>query len=144
MNQKIKYLLISVAVILIAAVLVWKFVNKPTTDYADRKPEMSYSFAELMKKIETDTSNMKDKLIAVNGNITKITKDSNSVRLEIGSDTIMSSVTCDIDARYIKDLANVSEGTPIDIKGIVSEVTVDPESSFGNTVALIYCSLNKK
>ena len=73
MNQKLKYLLIAVAVILIAAVLVWKFVNKPTTDYAGQKPEMSYSFAELMKKIETDTSNMKDKLIAVNGNITKIT-----------------------------------------------------------------------
>jgi hypothetical protein len=144
MTNKLKYLLVVLLIIVVAAVIVWKVVNKPTTDYASKTPEESYTFAALMKKIETDTSKLRNMLIAVNGNITKITKDSNSVRLEIGSDTLMSSVTCDIDNRYIKDFASVSEGSAIDIKGIVSEVTVDPESSFGNTVALVYCTLNKK
>lgn len=144
MNKKLKIALIALLIIALGVLFVWKFVNKPTTDYHDAQPEMSFNFSALMKKIETDTAGLKNKLIAIEGPITKITSDSASCRLEIGYDSIMSSVTCDIDARYIKEMNGISEGKPIHIKGIVSEVTVDPESSFGNTVALIYCTLHKK
>ena len=144
MNKKLKIVLLILFVLFAGAAVVWKIVNKPTRDYHDSKPEMSFNFDELMKKIETDTAALRNKLIAVNGQITKITRDSGSFRLEIGYDSIMSSVTCDVDARYVSEMGGVSEGKPVDIKGIVSEVTVDPESSFGNTVALIYCTLNKK
>lgn len=144
MNTKLKYGLLVLLACVIALGLIWKFVNKPATDYSTTAPDKTYTFAELMKKIETDTSGLKNKLIAVSGNITKITKDSNSVRLEIGSDTTMSSVTCDVDARYVQDFSGINEGSNINIKGMVSEVTVDPESTFGNTVALVYCSLYKK
>ncbi len=105
---------------------------------------MEFAFADLMKKIETDSTSIKNKLIAVKGNIKMLIKDSASARMEIGNDSIMSSITCDIDFRHIADFENVKEGNEINIKGIVSVVSVDPDSPFGNTIQMTYCTLNKK
>lgn len=143
--KKIKNILLIAALLLVAALLVWKFViNKPTKDFSDKKPEASYSFADLIKKIETDTAGMRNKLISVKGNVKTIIKDSNSIRIEMGYDTIMSSVTCDVDFRHVADFNQIQEGSEIDIKGVVADLTIDAESVFGNTIQMTYCTLNKK
>ncbi len=143
--KKIKNILLIVALLIITGLLVWKFViNKPAKDFSDKKPDAEYSFAGLIKKIETDTAGMRNKLIAVKGNVKKIIKDTNSVRIEMGYDTIMSSITCDVDFRHVEDFNKIQEGNEIDIKGVVSDLTIDAESVFGNTIQMTYCTLNKK
>ena len=109
-----------------------------------QKAKYNFSFAELLQKIEKDTASLKSSVISVEGNIKKIIKDSSYITLELGYDSIMSSVTCQIDSRHISDFETAKEGSSIKIKGLVSDISFDPESVFGNTVQLTYCSLNNK
>jgi hypothetical protein len=144
MNKKIKIALILLLLVALGALGVWKYVNKPSTDFSKQKAKYNFSFAELLQKIETDTASLKSSVISVEGTIKKIIKDSSNITLELGYDSIMSSVTCQIDSRHISDFETAKEGSSIKIKGLVSDISFDPESVFGNTVQLTYCSLNNK
>jgi hypothetical protein len=144
MNNKIKIALILLLLVALGALGVWKYVNKPSTDFSKQKAKYNFSFAELLQKIETDTASLKSSVISVEGTIKKIIKDSSNITLELGYDSIMSSVTCQIDSRHISDFETAKEGSSIKIKGLVSDISFDPESVFGNTVQLTYCSLNNK
>lgn len=144
MNNKIKIALILLLLVALGALGVWKYVNKPSTDFSMQKAKYNFSFAELLQKIEKDTASLKSSVISVEGNIKKIIKDSSYITLELGYDSIMSSVTCQIDSRHISDFETAKEGSSIKIKGLVSDISFDPESVFGNTVQLTYCSLNNK
>ncbi|MBK7589586.1 MAG: hypothetical protein IPI22_15290 [Bacteroidetes bacterium] len=142
-NNKRTFAIIAVAIVIISISFVWEYVNKSTKDYSQATPESSYDFASLIKKIETDTTQLRNHLIAVNGHIKMITKDSDNVTIELGYDSIMSSITCQIDKRHVADFKALNEGNIVGIKGIVSDMTIDPESIFGNTLQMTYCTIHK-
>ena len=144
MNKKLKIAVIVLTVLALGAFAVWNYVNKPSIDYSKQKATHRFSFAELLQKIETDTASLKNSLISVEGTIKKIIRDSSNITLELGYDSIMSSVTCQIDSRHTSDFVAAKEGSTVEIKGLVSDISLDPESVFGNTVQLTYCSLNNK
>ncbi|MBK6820219.1 MAG: hypothetical protein IPG85_11765 [Bacteroidetes bacterium] len=142
-NNKRTYTIIAIAIVIISISFVWEYVNKSTKDYRNATPEQTFDFTSLMKKIETDTTQLRNHLIAVTGPIKMITKDSDNVTIEIGYDSIMSSITCQIDKRHVADFKAVNEGNIVGIKGIVSDMTIDPESIFGNTLQMTYCTIHK-
>ncbi len=135
--------MIFLSILVLGGFLTWTYINKSTEDYSQKDPAYTFSFDEILKKMETDTTNLRNKLIAVNGQIKKVIKDSSNIALEIGYDSIMSSITCQIDSRHISDFENVVEGKNINLKGIVSGINIDSESMFGNTLEMNYCTLNK-
>ena len=124
----------------------WKFINKSTEDFADKKASQTFSFQQIIDKTLTDTASLnklKDVLVAVNGQIKKITKDEKSVTIELGDTTSMSSITCQFDNRHLEELRSVNEGSQISVKGNITGFSIDTELGLGNTIEMKSCTLNK-
>jgi hypothetical protein len=146
MNKKLKIFLLVLTVILISAIIVWKFVNKATDDFVNQKPAQTFTFQEIMDKTTADTSalnKLKDVLVAVNGQVKSITKDEKSATIELGDTTSMSSITCQFDNRHLADLTSVKEGSQISVKGNITGFSIDTELGLGNTIEMKSCILNK-
>jgi uncharacterized protein YdeI (BOF family) len=146
MNKKLKIFLLVLSVILISAIIVWKFINKATDDFANQKPAQIFTFQEIMEKTTADTSALnilKDVLVAVNGQVKSITKDEKSATIELGDTTSMSSITCQFDNRHLADLTSVKEGSQISVKGSITGFSIDTELGLGNTIEMKSCTLNK-
>lgn len=146
MNKKLKIFLLVFVAISISAVLVWKLVNKETEDFSNQKPAKSFTFQQIMEKATTDSNTikqLKDVLVAVNGQIKKITKDEKSVTIELGDITSMSSITCQFDNRHLDELTTINEGSQISVKGNITGFSIDTELGLGNTIEMKSCTLNK-
>ena len=146
MNKKLKIFLLVITAILISAIIVWKFVNKATADFANQKPAQTFTFQQIMDKATADTSalnKLKDVLVAVNGQVKTITKDEKSVTIELGDTTSMSSITCQFDNRHLADLTSVKVGGQISVKGNITGFSIDTELGLGNTIEMKSCILNK-
>lgn len=146
MNKKLKIFLFVITAILLSAILVWKFVNKETEDFANQKPVQTFTFQQIMDKATADSNainQLKDILVAVNGQIKTITKDEKSVTVELGDTTSMSSITCQFDNRHLSELNSVIEGNQISVKGKITGFSIDTELGLGNTIEMKSCILNK-
>lgn len=146
MNKKLKFLLIAVVGIALVGLGVWKYANKATDDFANKKPDQTFTFQQIMEKTTTDTTSLnklKDVLVAINGQVKTITKDEKSVTIEMGDASSMSSITCQFDNRHLGDLTSVKEGSQISVKGNITGFTVDTELGLGNTIEMKSCTLNK-
>ncbi len=147
MNKKLKIFLILLAFVLVAVLIVWNYVNKASDDFASKKADASFSFAQLIDKTVNDTSSLsqlKDKLVSLDGTIKKISKETNSVTLEIGDTSSMSSVICQTDPRYLESFSTMKEGEQIKIKGKLTGFTIDTELGLGNTVEMNFCTIDSK
>ncbi len=144
MNKKLKIFLFVIVVIVLVGFGVWKYVNLEKTDYLEVKTFKTFTFQELNNKLENDTSQflkIRDKLITINGEIKKIIKDSNSINIELGDSTTLSSVVCQIDDRHLKELSNLKEGNNISVKGILTGFEKDV-LGIGNKIDLTSCTIN--
>ena len=56
MNKKLKIFLFVITAILLSAILVWKFVNKETEDFANQKPAQTFTFQQIMDKATADSN----------------------------------------------------------------------------------------
>jgi hypothetical protein len=139
---------ILLALILIAAIgvfVTYKFIFKANDDLSNVKPSSSFSFGTLMDKTVNDTSSLHElnnKVVAVTGNLLKMSKDSTSTTLEIGETNSNSSIICQIDPRYLNDFSNVKEGDSLNIKGKIAGFTIDTDLGLGNTIQMIFCVKN--
>lgn len=102
--------------------------------------------AELIAAFEKDetAANAKflDKIIAVNGPVKSIEKnDRGHYTLVLGDAGSMSSVRCSMDSLYVKELAGVTEGTLITVKGACTGFNQD--ELLGSDVILNRCVLEK-
>lgn len=146
MNKKLKIFLFVITAILLSAILVWKFVNKETEDFANQKPAQTFTFQQIMDKATADSNainQLKDILVAVNGQVKSMTKDEKSATIELGDTTSMSSITCQFDNRHLADLTSVKEGSQISVKGKITGFSIDTELGLGNTIEMKSCILNK-
>lgn len=124
----------------------WKFINKSTEDFADKKASQTFTFQQIMDKASTDSNainHLKDILVAVNGQVKTITKDEKSATIELGDTTSMSSITCQFDNRHLTDITSVKEGSQISVKGKITGFSIDTELGLGNTIEMKSCILNK-
>jgi hypothetical protein len=141
----LKILLVLVLLLAVAGYFGYRFVNKTSADLSDKKPEATYTLVDLIEKSSDTTSlyQFKDKLIAVTGNVKKISKEANRVTLELGDSTTVSSVICQIDDRHVTDFSDLKENTNVSVKGLLRSVDMDESGlGLGNTVQLNYCVKN--
>jgi hypothetical protein len=146
MNKRFKLVLSGLFVIAIVGFIVLKFVNKPVTDFASEKATATFNFNDIMNKVSNDTASLielKDKLVAVSGQITQISNDESGTTIVLGDTNSMSTIICQIDKRYINDFSTSKPGENIAVKGIITGYSIDTELGLGNTVEMNYCSLQK-
>ncbi len=147
MKRSHSYLLVTLLTAAVIAFAVFRFVNKPVTDFGSKPAELSLSFADMMNKVSNDTaslSSLKDRLVGITGRVKKITPADSTYTLELGDSLSMSSILCQIDVRY-KDAYNaVKPGDSVAIQGILIGFSIDTELGFGNTVQMKSCSPLKK
>lgn len=142
----VKILMVLFVLAGVGGFIVYKYVNKEAPDLSEGKPEVSYTLTELLEK-SSDTTTLyqyKDKLIAVSGNVKKISKEQNKISLELGDSSTVSSVICQVDDRHVADFSQLAENTSIQLKGVLRSVDMDESGlGLGNTVQLNYCVINK-
>lgn len=146
MNSKLKIGIALLLFALIAGIAVWKYVNKSSDDFASQKAESSFTFNQLMEKANSDTaylSQLKDKLVGINGVIKNIKQEPESLTIELGDSSTMSSIICQIDSRHRSELASKKEGETISLKGKLTGFTIDTELGLGNTIEMNFCSINQ-
>ncbi|MBL7765710.1 MAG: hypothetical protein JNJ58_06445 [Chitinophagaceae bacterium] len=146
MSKKLIIILILTAAVLISAFFLWNWVNQASTDFADQKAEKRYHCTQLLTQISQDTASfnqLKQKLVAVEGHIKKITREDSSLTIEMGDTNAMSSIIFQIDKRHLSSFQSCKEGDSTCIKGIVTAFTQDLELGLGNTLEMNFCSLEK-
>ncbi len=139
MITKTKLIFYAIGLFIVIALLIFRYTQKSNDDLTYKQADATYNFADIISKLDTDTSQLLNHIIALEGPIKKITKDSNAITFEIGYDSIMSSIICDIDKRHLKDFEQIKQNELIQVKGLVTAIDYDPNSVFGNTLNLTFC-----
>lgn len=146
MSKRIIIIFVITATLVISAFFIWQYIYKTSTDFADQKAEKQYHCSQLLTQISQDTASfnaLKQKLVAVEGHIKKITREDSSITIEMGDTNSMSSIIFQIDKRHLSGFQSCKEGDSTCIKGIVTAFTQDTELGLGNTLEMNFCSLNK-
>lgn len=146
MNSKLKIGIALLMFALLAGIAVWKYVNKSSDDFASQRAETSFTFNQLMEKANSDTaslSQLKDKLVGIDGVIKHIKQEPESLTIELGDSSTMSSIICQIDSRHRSELTGKKEGETISLKGKLTGFTIDTELGLGNTIEMNFCSINQ-
>jgi hypothetical protein len=143
MNKKFKYFLITCLVGICTVFGVWQYVHKAPPDNSDKKPDVTFTFPEIMEKVSKDTaslSQLKDKIVCMKGCIKKISIDSNSTTIQIGDTNSLSCVICQIDSRHQDEFKSCKVLDPIAIQGFMTGYAIDNDLGLGNTVEMNFCS----
>lgn len=117
--MKRKFIYIAVAFAFLAAAFAYYEYNRPVKGIEGEKPEASMNAAALLTEFESDetTANKKyfDKVIEVNGIVSKIgdVEGKSSIYLNTGSD--LSFVICELEKN--NEIASVKIGDSIVMKG---------------------------
>lgn len=147
MNNKIRNVLIIVLLLLCAALLIWKYINKKE-DYYNLLPKEKFSYNEIFNQLSHNDSiklkAIKDVLIEVCGPISNIKKENDIPIVEMGIEGSMNSIIFQMDVKYIKEIENLQKGKEHCIKGIFTAYTFDEELGLGATIQLKYCVISKK
>ncbi|HMN33616.1 MAG TPA: hypothetical protein PKA54_09595 [Chitinophagaceae bacterium] len=142
MITKTKLIFYAIGLFIVIALLIFRYTQKSNDDLTFKREYASYQFDQIIKKIDSDTSELLNQIISLDGPVKKITKDSGSITFELGYDSLVSSVICDIDKRHLSDFEQIKQNDIIKVKGMVSAISYDPNSIFGNTLNLTFCVKN--
>jgi lysyl-tRNA synthetase class II len=143
MRKIIKIVILLGIIGIIGAFIAYKYAMKPNDDLANATAKYKFSFAEIIEKTTNDTASLhklKDEVIAINGRISKIEKDSNSMTIQMSDIHSQSSITCQIDQRHLNDFIQAKDGDEITIKGKIAAFTIDTELGLGNTIEMSFCT----
>ena len=146
MKKNTKIILGLAVIGLLAGAIAWNFVNKPVKDYSKQSAAKSFGFNDIMNKVSNDTASLielKDKLVAIEAKVKKVNQDGESVTIELGDTTNMSSIICQIDTRYTSDFKDLKPGSDIAVQGIITGYTIDTDLGLGNTIEMNFCTLKK-
>lgn len=146
MKKSTKLILVLLSIGLLAGTLVWNFVNKPVKDYSKQTASKSFTFDDIMNKVSNDTASLielKDKLVSIEAKVKNVNQQGESITLELGDTTSMSSIICQVDSRYTSDFKDLKPGSNIAVQGIITGYTIDTDLGLGNTVEMNFCTLKK-
>ncbi len=142
MITKTKLIFYAIGLFIVIALLIFRYTQKSNDDLTFKREDKTYHFEQIIKKIDSDTTELLNHIIALDGPVKKITQDSGSITFELGYDSIMSSIICDIDKRHLSDFEQIKQNDIIQVTGMVSAISYDPNSIFGNTLNLTFCVKN--
>ena len=139
---------IIIIVLIVVAFIAWygyREYNRTNVDLAKEKADVTITASELLQLFEKDSAaankNYLEKIVAVFGNVKEIEKDNNSATIILGEEGSMSSVRCSMDTTYLHELASISKGKNITIKGNCTGFNRD--ELLGSDVILNRCVISK-
>lgn len=144
-KKKILISVISIAIICGAGYGYGEYTRK-VKSLRHVKADLHMSASELVSAFEKNeaTANAAylDKIIAVKGNVKEIARDDKgSYTLVLGDKESMNSVRCSMDTTLQKDVAGLSAGTLIKVKGACTGFNLD--ELLGSDVILNRCVIEK-
>jgi hypothetical protein len=141
-----------VLVLLVIAAVGWfgyKWINNPTPDVVNSKPDFVITAADLIAAFDKDTAAAGkmyvDKLVEVTGNVRSIDTTGSVV---LGDEGTASAVTVSLDRRHIKDQQKLKVGSVAVIQGKCTGYNKgdgeDLIESLGTTVELNFAGVKDK
>jgi hypothetical protein len=129
MSKKIRYILLFLALALIAAVAVWKYTFKESeSNVASHKTDVTIDAPLLLQAFETneDSANLKyqGKVILVSGTVGSISKDTLGYSVYLKEKDAISGIICSFDKASF-DSVLVKPGVKIKVKGICMGYLMD-------------------
>jgi hypothetical protein len=129
MSKKIRYILIFLALALIAAVAVWKYTFKESESNVDsHKTEVTIDAAKLLQAFETneDSANQKYryKVILVSGTVGSVTQDTLGYSVYLKDKDAISGIICSF-SKSSFDSLKVKPGAQVNVKGICMGYLMD-------------------
>ncbi len=142
--KQLKWIIPSILILAIAAVLVWKYViNKDIHNVTNEKPAYTVTALALLKEWEAnDTASTKkylEKLVQITGTVTSISSGDSATVINLGDSTTESNIVCQIDTRNNAAATQVKLNTTVTIKGMVAganSLGVIEGINLGNTIEL--------
>jgi hypothetical protein len=139
--MKKKYIWITLLILIAAgAYYGYNEYNRENPELADVKADVTITAKELTAKYsENEEAGNKlflNKVIKVTGVLTSIVKDeSGAVTLMLEGNDMLSSVSCQLDARRLGDTTLVKQGANVTVNGVCTGILTD--------VVLIRCAVEK-
>lgn len=138
-----KKLIIVLALILIAAFVVYKYVFKENESVMNKEPFETVNQTSFLHTITANDSTVNkkyyNKVIQVTGTIKNIQTTNENTTIEMADTTDMSSIICDMDVRYLPEPTTLPKaGATVTIKGIFTGYSSE---LLGTTVNLNFCIL---
>lgn len=128
MNKKYFLLLLSVALVL-AAIVGYRWVNKPVVQMSEAVCKSRLSASELFNDYANRTSYADScytsHVIEVFGKIRSISMEGSNKSLVLETDDIIFGIDCAIDSTNHQKLTNLKEGQDVEIRGECSGMLSD-------------------
>ena len=141
-------LILLVIVILAGGWYAYKAYTGKVKSLTEVKSDVSIKANELIAAFEKDTATANKqfmgKIIEVTGNVKSVEKEEGAATVSLGESGTMSSVRCSMDTTFIRQAANIQEGSTVTVKGACTGFI--SEELLGSDVILNRCILvpNKK
>src|SRR3712207_3766604 len=120
--MKRKILIGLLIIVLVGAFIGYRKYHEKNPDLTNKKADFSLNATGLIAAFEKDTASANrqymDKIIAVEGKVTKIDGEENPVVIFLGADGQMSSVKCSMDSSHAEKYKNTQVGAQVKLKGI--------------------------
>ncbi|MBD0365351.1 MAG: hypothetical protein ICV53_04525 [Flavisolibacter sp.] len=137
-------LILILIVILAGGWYAYKLYTGKVPSLTEKKADINISAADLVAAFEKDTASANKtylgKILAVNGNVRSVEKESASIVL--GNAGSQSSVRCSMDTAFVTKLSTITEGSTITVKGACTGFNADETGlGLGSDVVLNRCVL---
>lgn len=121
--------------------------NRKVKDLQDVNAQIKLKTNEIIAAFEKDeaaaNAHYLDKVMAVMGNVKTVEKsDRGNYTIVLGDAGSMSSVRCSMDSVHVKDIAGITEGKSITVKGACTGFNAD--DLLGSDVILNRCVLENR
>ncbi|MBC5772838.1 hypothetical protein H8S95_02085 [Pontibacter sp. KCTC 32443] len=135
-----KFILITLAAAVIAAIVGFLLYNKPHRDTASAESDFVVEAPVLLKEFTENeaAANQKylDKVVAVRGKVKSVTPDDEgNINLTLDADNDMAGVICTFPKADAESAGSINEGEEVTVKGVCTGVLMD--------VVLIRCVVEK-
>lgn len=118
--MKRKIILAVVVLIVVAGIIGYRMYSKKVANYADEKPDVTITAAELVQAFNTDTASASkrflDRIVRVSG----VVKSKDSSAVVLGEEGNASDVVVGLDDRNVSGISNITVGQTATLQGKLS------------------------
>ena len=147
MRTRTIIILFIVAALLIGGVYGWNEYHRGTESLKNVTAAYTVKAEDLINEFEKSdgTSEKKylGKVLAVNGTVKQVDKDSDgNYTIVIGTPGVMSAVRCSMDSTISEELTSIKEGEAVSVKGNFTGYQKDETGLLGSDIQLNRAVLN--
>lgn len=129
MNKKTKFIVIAVLILAFITVVLEVTYNKPHTDVANSKADITLTAQTILNDFENNENNANAKyleqIIEISGTISTLSMNDNKGIITLNNEGSIGSVMCHLTPEETLKFKNLHTGKPVIIKGICTGYLMD-------------------